>query len=94
MSRVAWSALTTGLALAGGSLTTLTYARFGWHPTDPFALTGAFALGALVGLFVAAFVADGLTRIDRAVGHDPATLDLDDVLRLARAVGVTEDGAR
>ncbi len=91
--RAAWSALTTGLVFLGGSVVTCVYLRFGWHPTDPFALVGAFVLGGFGGLFAAAAVADGVARYDRALGLD-RNVDRDDVLRIARAVGVAEDGVR
>ncbi len=96
--RAAWSAFTTGLALIGAAVVTLAYIRFGWHPTDPFALTGAFTLGGFGGLGVAALVATETGRFDRVLGlhRDVAdeAMESDDLLWLARAAGVVEDGAR
>ncbi len=96
--RAAWSALTTGLALFGGAVATLVYARWGWHPRDPFALVGAFVLGGFAGLGVSAFAATEAARFDRVMGLHPDVADEamepDDLLWLARAAGVTKGGAR
>jgi hypothetical protein len=84
--RAAWTAFTCGLGLLGGDITLAVYARIGWHPTDPVALSAAFILGAFAGTIVAAICVDRSEHVDRIIGRhrDPEALDLDDVLRLSR----------
>ncbi len=66
MSRVAWSALIIGLAITGGAVSFLIYARFGWYPTSPVALTVAFLGGAFIGTYFG-FVALVVKRVDNTI---------------------------
>ncbi len=67
MSRIAWSTLIAGSALTGGAVGFLTYARFGWYPTNPAALVAAFLVGAFVGAYCGVVVWVTSRRVDSIV---------------------------
>ncbi len=67
MSRVAWSVLIAGSALSGGAFGFLAYARFGWHPTSPVALTAAFLGGAFAGAYFGTVALVASKRVENTI---------------------------
>ncbi len=86
MSRVAWPTLIIGSAIASGAVSFLIYARYGWYPTSPVALTAAFLGGSFVGIYFGVVALVTSKRVDNTIMTRPRRPGVAVVVRRAQHI--------